>query len=150
MGITPFISMIKDHLHLNKQQNITLLYCSKTTEDIIFKKELDEINERWLKKTFMLSKEKEFFKDWEMGHINKQIIEKNAGDIENSLNCAMEYREFSNRHSPKQDDLTKGNVYIKNSLFYICGPEAMKEEIIKILRHMGVKKENIKIESFFW
>lgn len=39
---------------------------------------------------------------------------------------------------------------IKNSLFYVCGPEIMKEKIIKILKNLGVKKKDIKIESFFW
>jgi len=48
-------------------------------------------------------------------------------------------------------EIIKNNVdNLKNSLFYICGPEPMKENITKILKDLGVKKSNIKIESFFW
>lgn len=119
VGITPFTSIIKGHLHSGKEQNITLLYGAETRGDIIFKKELDEIRERWFKKVYFLAKEKTSSEGWESGYINKQAIEKNAGDI-------------------------------KNSLFYICGPEAMKESIVKILKELGVRKENIKIEDFFW
>lgn len=38
----------------------------------------------------------------------------------------------------------------ENSIFYICGPEPMKEMCKKALFDMGVKKNNIIVESFFW
>ncbi|MDP2741726.1 MAG: ferric reductase-like transmembrane domain-containing protein, partial [bacterium] len=38
----------------------------------------------------------------------------------------------------------------KNSLFYICGPEPMKELCKKALFSLGVKKSDVFIESFFW
>ena len=39
---------------------------------------------------------------------------------------------------------------IDNSVFYICGPEQMKKYVIKELKKLGIKKENIIIENFFW
>ena len=39
---------------------------------------------------------------------------------------------------------------IHNSIFYICGPEQMKDCVKKALVGLGVKKQNIKIEDFFW
>ena len=119
VGITPFISMIKDSLHSAKQQNITLLYGAKTKEDIIFRGELDKINKEWFKKVYVLSNEEKYSEDWKRVYINKEIIEDSVENIENSL-------------------------------FYICGPEAMKDNIVEILRNLGIRKENIKIESFFW
>jgi len=119
VGITPFISMIKDRLHSAKQQNITLLYGAKTRKDIIFRKELDEVNKKWFKKVYVLSNEKKSSKYWKNGRIDSEIIRNNVVDLQNSL-------------------------------FYICGPEPMKDEMVKILTNMGVKKQNIKIESFFW
>ncbi len=117
VGITPFMSMIA--ANSDKQQNITLLYCTRTKEDIIFKYRLDNISNAWFKKIYILSEEKKPDKGYECGRIRKEIIK--------------EYIEN-----------------VKNSLFYICGPEPMKNEVVKILRSMEVKKQNIKIESFFW
>jgi len=39
---------------------------------------------------------------------------------------------------------------INNSLFYICGPEAMKQSLKKILTKLKVSRQNIFIEDFFW
>ena len=38
----------------------------------------------------------------------------------------------------------------ENSIFYICGPEPMKEMCKKALFDIGVRKNNIIVESFFW
>jgi predicted ferric reductase len=38
----------------------------------------------------------------------------------------------------------------KGSLYYICGPEGLKKSVLKALDQMGVKKDNIFIEEFFW
>lgn len=119
VGITPFMSLIKDHVNNNKTQNIFLLYGSKTENDIIFKKELDNIKEDWFKKVYVLSQDETTSTMCERGRINKEVIEK----------------------------------YIKNinsALFYICGPEAMKDCAKEALVGMGVKKKNIIIEDFFW
>ena len=39
---------------------------------------------------------------------------------------------------------------IDNSLFYICGPEAMKTSLKEILKKLKVNRQNIMIEDFFW
>jgi predicted ferric reductase len=43
--------------------------------------------------------------------------------------------------------------FIRNqdqTLFYICGPKAMKDDIKKSLRALGVRNKDIIIEDFFW
>jgi predicted ferric reductase len=117
VGITPFYSIIKSCLHSDIKRNITLFYCSRTLKGTIFKKELDNIKEDWLKKVYIFSEE--ICQDYEKGYINKSIIAKHLKDI-------------------------------NNSIFYICGPEKMKDCAIKDLKELGVKKENIIIEDFFW
>lgn len=117
VGITPFMSIIKHMVRREAKNDITLLYGSRTERDIIFKKELENINEDWLKKVFVLSGESS--DRYEEGYIDKEIIEKYVKDT-------------------------------NNAVFYICGPEPMKNKIEEILKEMGVKKQNIKIESFFW
>jgi predicted ferric reductase len=117
VGITPFMSIIKDVAGKEAKQHVTLLYGSRTENDIIFKNELENIKEDWLRKVFVLSNDNS--NNYEKGYIDKKIIKKY---VEN----------------------------INNSLFYICGPEPMQKQVVKILKDLGVKKNNIKIESFFW
>ena len=119
VGITPFMSILKNQIKLNKKTDITLLYASKTKDDIIFKKYIDNIKLPGFKKIYFLSKENKHSKDYEQGYIDEKRISKYVKDP-------------------------------KNKEFYICGPEPMKDYIVKILKNLNVKKKNIKIESFFW
>lgn len=121
VGITPFMSIIKDKIENNKTQNIILLYGSKTKEDVIYKEQLDNIKKDWFKKVYILSDDSSFSetREYETGHINEEIIEKYVRNI-------------------------------NNSLFYICGPELMKNSIRAALNKLKVKKRNIVVEDFFW
>jgi len=119
-GITPFMSMIRDNLYNKIEQNIMLIYGSKTKTDIIFKDELTSIDKKWFKKVFVLSQdEKKNHEDYEYGRITKEIIQNHVKNI-------------------------------NNSIFYICGPKTMKESLIRILHNLGVKNKNIFCEEFFW
>ncbi len=119
VGITPFYSMIKSSVYSDIKRNITLFYCSKKANSIIFKKELDKIKEKWLKKVYIVSEDECSGDAKEKGIISKAIIAKYTSDI-------------------------------NNSIFLICGPEKMKDCAIKELKGLGIKKENIIIEDFFW
>jgi len=121
VGITPFISMIRDHLFKNKKQNIFLLYCSKTKKDIIFEKELDSINESWLEIVYILNQDNilKSENNFEYGYITKTIVQKYI----------------------KNPD---------SSSFYICGPTAMKSATKKILNDLRIPEKNIHTENFFW
>jgi len=119
VGVTPFLSIIKDNLFKGNQQNITLLYGAKTEADIIHKNELDGINTEWFKKVYILSQEQSNNNLFARGHITKELI---------------------------KDSVRKSD----NTLFYICGPLKMKNNIKTILKSMGVLNKNIFIEDFFW
>ena len=123
VGIAPFMSILKD-IQKNKENkqkipNIILFYGSQTEEDIIFRKELDAINEGWFKKVYILDNGEKSNTLFEYGYITKDIIKKYVRNI-------------------------------NNSLYYICGPEIMKDSTKKILAELGVKNKNILIEDFFW
>lgn len=122
VGITPFISMIEDNLHNNIEQNIILIYGSKTKDDIIFRDRLEAINQKWFNKVYLLSKEKnteEKDRKYEYGYITENTLQTHIKDIDNSI-------------------------------FYICGPKQMKNNVIDILNSLGVKKRFIFVEEFFW
>ena len=122
VGITPFMSMIKDKVQNGlEDQNVTLLYGSKTLADIIFKKYFDGIKENWFKKVYVLSNDMPSgdLGEYESGYINERIIKKYVKKIDGSI-------------------------------FYICGPEGMRESILQTLKKLGVKNRDIIIEDFFW
>ncbi|MBS1266290.1 MAG: Sulfhydrogenase 2 subunit gamma [Candidatus Woesearchaeota archaeon] len=61
--------------------------------------------------------------------------------------------ESSDRYEEGYIDKEIIEKYVKdtnNAVFYICGPELMKKKVINDLKDLGIKKNNIKIESFFW
>lgn len=121
VGITPFISIIKDHSNHKKTRNITLVYGSRTKEDIIFKNKFDSIEENWFKKIYILSQDNcsSATNCIESGYITKTIVEKYVKNI-------------------------------NNASFYICGPELMKDSAKKILKDLKIRKKNILVEDFFW
>lgn len=122
VGITPFMSILKDRIEKNTNQNITLIYGSRTEADIIFKKEIDTIDKPWFKKVYLLSQVDEgtsLSENCEKGFICKDVL---------------------NRHVPD----------VENSLYYICGPEIMKDNAKKLLKSEGVSGGQVFVEDFFW
>ncbi len=119
VGITPFRSIIKEHLLKGKNQKVTLIYGAMHKDDIIFKKFFDSIKQKWFKKVYVLSEEKKPKDGCECGFIDDRIIKGYVDDI-------------------------------NNSIFYICGPEIMKDKVMECLKGHGVPKDRIRIEDFFW
>lgn len=121
VGITPFMSMILDRLKSDKLHKIILLYGSKTEKDIIYRERLDNIKTDWLKKVYILSQ----------SETAPETDNYETGYINEAI-------------------IKKYVSHINNSLFYICGPEPMKNSLKKILIQLKVKRRNIIIEDFFW
>jgi predicted ferric reductase len=122
VGITPFMSILRDHINKNIDQNITLIYGSRTEADIIFKKEIDTIDKPWFKKVYLLSLVEEstlMSPDCEKGFICNDVLNRYVSDV-------------------------------KNSLYHICGPEIMKNNTKKLLKKKGVSGGQVFVEDFFW
>ncbi len=83
VGITPFMSMIKENQNKEAKYNIILFYSSKTEKDIIFKKQLDLIKENWFKKKYIITRENIKKQDYESGRINKAMLIKHIQDFKN-------------------------------------------------------------------
>ncbi len=84
VGITPFLSIIKDAIYKNSNQKITLFYASRTINDIIFKKELDLIDKEWFKKIYFLSKEVVNEPGYENGYFSEELIKKYVPNIKDA------------------------------------------------------------------
>jgi ferredoxin-NADP reductase len=117
-GITPMMAMLRYMDDLCLETNVTLLYCVRTGNDIIFRMELEELRARLKNFRYQVLLSQPDI-DWSgpRGHVSREFIE----DTVKSL--AM------------QD-------------FFLCGPPPFMDSSRSILTALGVKPERIRQESF--
>jgi ferredoxin-NADP reductase len=117
-GITPMIAMLRYIDDLCLETTVTLLYCVRSSNDIIFAAELEQLRSRLSRFQFhvLLSQP---HAEWSgpRGHVSRDFIEDAVRDLE----------------SPD---------------FFLCGPPSFMEAGRGILTDMGVAPERIKQESF--
>ncbi|PNV63257.1 hypothetical protein C0033_04005 [Clostridium sp. chh4-2] len=77
-GITPFLSMAKDIVSGNRDFNLVILYGSRSSEGILYKKEFDELSaeSNKIQVVHVLSNEEK--EGYEYGFISEEIIKKYA------------------------------------------------------------------------
>jgi ferredoxin-NADP reductase/mono/diheme cytochrome c family protein len=117
-GITPMMAMLRYMDDLCLETTATLLYCVRTSNDIIFELELEQLRSRLKHFQYhvLLSQP---HAEWSgpRGHIDRAFIEDAVKDIS----------------SPD---------------FFLCGPPPFMEASRSILISLGVKTERIRQESF--
>ncbi len=121
IGITPVRSMLKYALDTHLSFPITLLYSNKVPEEIVFRKELESMATQLPNFTFVetITRPEETKEHWQ-GRV---------GRID----------ELMIREHAK--DAT-------NTLFYICGPKAMVDAMVTMLKTVAVLRTNILVEQF--
>ncbi|MEK6861599.1 MAG: FAD-dependent oxidoreductase [Nanoarchaeota archaeon] len=119
IGITPFRGMIKYATDKKLPAKIKLLYSSKTQDEIAFFKELEELKK-----------------------INKNL------EIKYTLTRDNNNGEWNGSTGRINEKVIKDNIDINNSIFYICGTPSMVEDMIAILKNIGIKEEDIRYEKF--
>lgn len=118
-GITPIMSIIKTVLEQEHSTKMVLVYGNKTPNDTIFYQELLQLAE-------------DYEDRFALKFVFSQSNEDNAlfGRIETStINYIINQTE-------------------RVSLFYICGPETMIQNVENVLLEKGVNKDAIKFELF--
>lgn len=121
-GITPVLSMIKSVIEIEKESKFILVYGNKSSEDTMFKNELDNLKSQ--------------YKDqFDVLYVYSQNVEDNTykgrinlGIIEDVLKNRFKHLSFSN--------------------YFLCGPEEMIDLIKNNLLEEGVSKDAIKFELF--
>ncbi|MBW3020140.1 FAD-dependent oxidoreductase, partial [Candidatus Woesearchaeota archaeon] len=116
VGITPFRSIIKNQLNNNDKMNIALLYGCRTEESIIFKKELENIKEKWFNMKCFLSHEKSSSKKYKEGYISKEDIKKNIKDLNNAYFyiCGPEPMKDAIKKLLSELNVKKSNIFIED------------------------------------
>ena len=120
-GITPIFSIAKTIL--NSGGVFVLFYGNKTSEDVIFKKQIDGLQKKFGDKFqahFIYSRE-------------------NCGD------------NFYNGRIDKNKSIElfkKYPKFLKADDFYLCGPEEMIKNVVSTIEENGVEKERVHYELF--
>jgi ferredoxin-NADP reductase len=118
IGITPFMGICKYCTDMRLDTKVTLLYGNRTESDIVFRKELEALQEqnKNLKVVFTLN---EADRRWKgaTGFITADMIQKKIPDY-------------------------------KDTVFYTCGPPPMVEVMEKLVEQLGLPKMQLKREYF--
>jgi ferredoxin-NADP reductase len=118
IGITPFMGMCKYCTDMRLDTKITLLYGNRTENDIVFRKELEAMQNqnKNLKIVFTLN---EAGSGWKgaTGFINAEMIKKEIPDF-------------------------------KETMFYTCGPPPMVEIMGKLIEQLDLPKTQLQREYF--
>lgn len=117
-GITPLIAMLRYIDDMGLPTRVTLLYCVRTVHDIIFRKELEDLEARidGFRYHVLLSQPDPAWTGWS-GHISPKFIANMIQDVQ------------------EQD-------------FFLCGPPPFMQATRDILAGIGVKPERMNQESF--
>ena len=119
-GITPVLSMLKEVSQNEINSEFLLFYSNKTSEDVMFKDEIDDLKNQNISTRFIFTRENS---DLEL--YNGRINESKALELIKS--------EMS---------------FLNADAFYICGPEEMIFSTKSALESLGVNNEKIKFELF--
>jgi ferredoxin-NADP reductase len=118
IGITPFRGICKYCTDMGLDTEVTLLYGNRTESDIVFRKELEAMQEqnKNLKVVFTLN---EADSEWKgaTGLIDADMIKREIPDY-------------------------------KETVFYTCGPPAMVDVMGKLIEQLGLPKTQLKLEYF--
>ncbi|BDD03767.1 ferredoxin--NADP reductase [Aureibacter tunicatorum] len=124
-GITPIMSMIKSALHDESNSKVLLIYSNKTSESIIFRKELDEYADKFKERFTVV-------------HTLTQVSEDSHWQGETGRIDGLKIKKYLEQLSSQF-----------SSTYYMCGPASMMETISQTLAEMGVSDDQIKQEKFF-
>ncbi len=122
-GITPILSLLKTTLAAEPKSRFTLVYGNRASSSVIFKEELEDLKDRYLARlnlVFVLSRE-------------QQDVDLFNGRID-AAKCDELLRRWID---PTTIDVA-----------YICGPQAMMEQVSERLAANGVEKSRITMELF--
>lgn len=124
-GITPFYSMAQEIAHGTLDMDLTILYGSVSTKDIILKEQLESIDSDRVRFVNVISGDEDL-----TGVESKEPIESG----------------FVNRELIKK--YTDGDPADGNTSYFVCGPLPMYNFVSGELKALGVPRRRIRMEVF--
>lgn len=122
-GITPIMSILKSVLAFENNSSVALLYGNREEQDIIFKSQLDQLEQKYPKRL--------------------QVIHTLSGNAENwnGRKGRIDERLIDSLLKEKSDNLEACS-------FFICGPSGLISDTQNLLQKRGVPESQIKREFF--
>jgi ferredoxin-NADP reductase/DMSO/TMAO reductase YedYZ heme-binding membrane subunit len=119
VGVTPLMSILRYLTDRNWNGRIDMVYSCKTAKDIIFRKELEDLQQRFPNLHLTITLTRPDAANWNgpSGRIDADLIQRTIPDP-------------------------------ANVPFYFCGPSEMLTATTSLLRELGVAESNIRKESF--
>ena len=129
VGITPFLSVLRDADQRRATNRFTLIWGNKTQRDIIARDELEAMSDRLdLRIVHVLSAEPPAS--------SPPPAARERVDIEYGLVTA---------------ELLARRVRPERATFYLCGPPPMQRALLPVLRRLyGLRRGQVRRELFFW
>jgi len=124
-GITPILSQIRTIFSIEKDSRITLLYVNKSTNLMMFRDSLSFVKNEFIDRF-----------EW----INLYTAEQHELPIFNGRLSANKLSELADAQMIELGAFNEA---------FLCGPEAMIQDIKGILEYHGLKQDNIHFELFF-
>lgn len=122
-GITPLMSILKSVLREEPDSHVTLLYSNRDEDSVIFKEQLQQLQNTYQGRflvEYIYSQPKQHY------------------DIRGRMNQSIILKVLERLQKTKLTD----------SLYFMCGPEGMMDEVRKALNVLHVPAERIFRESF--
>lgn len=123
-GITPLISILKTALFFEPQSVVSLVYSNKNQENIIFRKQLADLQAKFPDRFQLLHNLSHPPENWTAyaGRLSPSRVAEILGTLP--------------KHSPQ------------DTHYYVCGPEGMMETVKNGLKNCDIAPEKIYTESF--
>lgn len=121
-GITPIISMIKSVIETEKESKFILIYGNKSSDETIFKKELDALAEKYKNQ-------------FEVNYVFSQKLGINASFGRINIDVVHQILKSKYKH-------------ISFDQYFLCGPEEMIELVKESILKDGVDSNCIHFELF--
>lgn len=137
-GITPLMSILKTVLEGEPQSSVFLFYGNRKEEDIIFRKELDILQQRYKGQILV-------------EYILSQPKQEKAGGISGFLGRKKTlWTGRTGRLDKKQAAslLEKHPARYTDTEYFMCGPGGMNDAIESLLNERGIDKKRINREVF--
>jgi ring-1,2-phenylacetyl-CoA epoxidase subunit PaaE len=124
-GITPIMGIAKSVLVNEPSSKVTLIYCSRSEEQIIFKKQLEALQAKYGERLEVVHNLSQPSAEWNglKGRLNSQKIKSILTEI--------------------------NHPDLESSKYFVCGPDGVMNTALQALAEMGVDEKSIYKESFY-
>lgn len=141
-GITPILSIVETALQQEKPVHIHLIYCCKSTHQIMFKQRLTQLLQTHTSSScsFNITYIIKELTNTEASTPKPLLLSSTAKIITGKLNA--------NNLLALLAEPDNGELKLTQAAFYICGSQTLKNTVVDVLNAHNVSPNNIHIEQF--